>query len=209
MNRKTIIGLTGNIATGKSAIMQLAAEQGATTIDADKVGHHVLRMEAVKQRIRTTFGDQIFDAAGEVIRPALGRIVFADPDQLKRLEGITHPAIWSEIARRVTACESNVVVIESIKLLEGPMKQLCDQIWVTTCSAETQIARLLEFRGMDEADARQRVAAQSAQAEKIAQADVVFDTNGTMEQTIMQFEEAYANLQNHIAANRRFEPSGY
>ncbi len=185
--KKIIIGLTGNIATGKSTIMQLAAEKGATTIDADKVGHGVLRMETVKQQIRTTFGDAVFDANGDVIRPALGRIVFADPEALKQLEAITHPAIWSDIARRVRESDSTVVVIESIKLLEGPMKQVCERIWVTTCSAETQIARLLEFRNMDAADARQRVTAQAPQAAKIAQADAVFDTNGTMEETIAQF----------------------
>ncbi len=182
-----IIGLTGNIATGKSTIMQLAAENGATTIDADKVGHAVLRMDSVKLQIRQTWGDEILDADGEVIRSALGRIVFGDAAELNKLEAITHPAIWSEIARRVTESESDVIVIESIKLLEGPMKRACDRIWVTTCSAETQIKRLLEFRNMDEADARQRVAAQSSQAEKIAQADAVFDTNGTMDETILQF----------------------
>lgn len=195
MNHKTIIGLTGNIATGKSTIMQLAAGRGATTIDADKVGHGVLRMETVKQQIRTTFGDAVLDEEGQVIRPALGRIVFADPEELKKLEGITHPAIWSDIGRQVLESESDVVVIESIKLLEGPMKRVCDRIWVTACSAETQIARLLEFRGMSEADARQRVFAQSPQSEKIAQADAVFDTNGTMEETIAQFNAEWTIIQ--------------
>ena len=192
--KKMIIGLTGNIATGKSTIMQMAAERGATIIDADKVGHSILQNEQVKQTLRDTFGDTIFDIDGEVIRPALGKIVFGDSAKLKQLEGITHPAIRQEIGQRIADATSSVVIVEAIKLLEGPLKEHAQQIWVTACEPETQVARLIEFRGMNNADARQRVNAQSPQSAKIEQADVVFDTNGTLADTKRQFLEIWSKV---------------
>jgi dephospho-CoA kinase len=85
-------------------------------------------------------------------------------------------------------------MVEAIKLLEGPLRQLCDSIWVTTCAAQTQIARLIAYRQLSAAEAEQRVAAQSAQALKIAQADVVIDTNGTFAETAAQFEQAWQRV---------------
>lgn len=192
--QKTIIGLTGNIATGKSTIMAMAAERGATIIDADKVGHGILSNARVKQTLRDTFGDTIFDENNVVIRPALGKIVFSDPAKLKQLEEITHPAIRQEIGQRIADATSTIVIVEAIKLLEGPLKDHANSIWVTTCSAETQIDRLIQFRNMSDADARQRVRAQSAQSAKVAQADVVFDTNGSLADTEHQFKLAWEKV---------------
>ena len=194
MKHKLVVGLTGNIATGKSAVMALAAELGAETIDADKVAHGILRSVVVKHDIRLLFGDGVFDSSGEVDRPALGKVVFSDPAKLRALEDITHPAVRREIGRKIADSQAKVVVVEAIKLLEGPLKDHCDQVWVTACSAETQIQRLMTYRESTEADARQRVNAQSPQADKIALADVVIDTNGSMEQTVQQFSEAWKRL---------------
>jgi dephospho-CoA kinase len=124
----------------------------------------------------------------------LGRIVFADPTQLRRLEGLLHPAARAEIARRVAAAEAPVVMIEAIKLLEGPLAALCDQVWVTACARETQMARLRVCRGMDEATAAARIDAQSPQAEKIARADVVIHTDGPMADTQAQFAAAWLRV---------------
>lgn len=191
---KTIIGLTGNIATGKSTIMKMAAARGATIIDADKVGHGILHNAAVKVAVRDAFGDSIFDEHGNVLRPALGKIVFSDSAKLKQLEAITHPAIREAISDQIANAQSSVVVVEAIKLLEGPLKDHAHQIWVTACDPDTQVARLVEFRDMSAADARQRVNAQSAQSAKIAQADVVFDTNGSLAETEAQFEKAWETV---------------
>ncbi|MGB1249831.1 MAG: dephospho-CoA kinase [Candidatus Promineifilaceae bacterium] len=198
---KTVIGLTGNIATGKSTVMRLAAENGATTIDADKIGHGILQNEQVKQTLRETFGDTIFDENNEVIRPALGRIVFSDPAKLQQLEAITHPAIRDEIGERIANATSEVVIVEAIKLLEGPLKNHANYIWVTVCNPESQVARLIQYRGMSEADARQRVTAQSPQFDKIEQADVVFETNGSMEETVQQFQSEWAALLGESTGN--------
>ena len=194
MKRKVVVGLTGNIATGKSAVMAMAAENGAETIDADKVAHSILRSVVVKHDIRLLFGDGVFDKDGEVNRPVLGKIVFSDPAKMRALEGITHPAVRREIGRKIADSEAQIVLVEAIKLLEGPLKDHCDQIWVTACSAETQIDRLMTYRNSTEEDARQRVNAQSPQAGKIAQADIVIDTDGTLEETVEQFNMAWDNL---------------
>jgi dephospho-CoA kinase len=195
MSRPVIIGLTGNIATGKSAVMKLAAERGALVIDADRVVHDLMDGdEAIQEAVAAAFGPEARLPDGRINRAALGRIVFGNPEELRRLEGITHPAVRAEIARRIAATESATIMIEAIKLLEGPLAAACDQVWVTACRRETQLERLRVCRGMDEATAIARVDAQAPQAEKIARANVVIDTDGTMDETRAQFEAAWARL---------------
>lgn len=195
MNPKRIVGLTGNIATGKSVILHLAAERGALTIDADREVHAILATDdAVQQAIRAAFGAEVFTPEGSIHRPALGQRVFADPSQLQILESIVHPVVRRRILEQVRASTATIIFIEAIKLLEGPLKDACNQIWVTTCAPHIQIERLVHGRGLDAAAARQRVLAQSPQADKIALADVVIDTNGTMSDTVAQFEKAWREL---------------
>jgi dephospho-CoA kinase len=195
MSRRAIIGLTGNIATGKSAVMHLAAERGALTIDADRVVHELLEGdEMIRAEIVAAFGPEVRLEDGRIDRAALGASVFGDAAKLGRLESILHPAVRVEIARRVAAAENEVIVIEAIKLLEGPLAAVCDQVWVTACARATQLERLRVCRGLDEATAMARVDAQSPQEEKIARADVVFRTDGPMAETRAQFEAAWAGL---------------
>lgn len=195
MARRIIIGLTGNIATGKSAVMRLAAEQGALTIDADKVVHELLDGDdAIQAAVAEAFGPEVRRADGRIDRPAVGRIVFNDPAALARLEAILHPATRLAIARRIQETEAQVVMLEAIKLLEGPLKEAVDQVWVADCPPETQLQRLLVCRGMDETEARGRIAAQAPQADKVAQADVVIDTSGLMTDTEAQFADAWQAL---------------
>jgi len=194
MSRR-IIGLTGNIATGKSAVMRFAAERGALTIDADRVVHELLDGDAaIQEAVAAAFGPGVRRAGGRIDRAALGRLVFDDPAQLRRLEGILHPAVRAAIARRVAGSEAAVVVIEAIKLLEGPLVALCDQVWVTTCARETQLERLRVCRGMDAADAVARVDAQNSQEEKVARADVVIHTGGLLRETEAQVARAWEEL---------------
>ena len=191
---KVILGLTGNIATGKSAVMRLAAAQGALTIDADKVVHEVLAQDpAVKDAIRARFGDSVFHN-GEVNRPALGAIVFGNPDALQALEQIIHPAVYRHVRQMIAGAPQRVIMIEAIKLLEGKLRPLCRQIWVTDCTRACQLERLKVCRGMEETAALARMDAQAPQLEKVAQADVVIDTNGLMRETEAQFRTAWAEL---------------
>jgi dephospho-CoA kinase len=192
---KTIVGLTGNIATGKSAVMRLAAERGAFTLDADRLVHEIMDTDKnIQEAIADVFGPEIRKADGRINRAVLGAIVFSNAEALRHLERIVHPAVRNEIARQVDESEARVVFIEAIKLLEGGLARECDQVWVTRCPQYYQIERLIVCRGMDWETASVRINAQSPQEDKVARADVVIDTDGTLADTLSQFELAWERL---------------
>lgn len=195
---KTVIGLTGNIGVGKSTVMALLAGLGAAGIDADKVAHQVMEPgQPAYQQIVARFGPPIAPEGGPVDRLRLGQIVFTDPAALADLEAIVHPAVFAVIQRRVAEAAAPVVVIEAIKLLEaGLSRQLCQQVWVVTAPREQQIQRLMQTRGLSEAEAALRIDAQPPQADKIAQADVVIDNSGSLEDVRVQVERAWQGLRN-------------
>jgi dephospho-CoA kinase len=190
-----IVGLTGNISTGKSTVARMLAELGAETIDADKVAHEVMRAGTpVHAAIVEAFGREVLAPDGQINRERLGKIVFAGPAALARLEAVVHPATLEAVARRIAATESDVVVVEAIKLIEAGMADAYDSLWVTTCRPEQQVERIVATRGLSRVEAMQRVRAQPSQAEKIARADVVIDTSGTLAQTRQQVQEAWRHL---------------
>ena len=192
---KIVVGLTGNIATGKSSVMRMAAEQGALTLDADKIVHEIMDGDpSVQAAIAVAFGAEVRKADGRIDRPALAAIVFSDPTALRDLEMMLHPAVRTEIIQRVNESQAQVVFIEAIKLLEGPLVDDCNVVWVTACAPVRQLERLMICRGMDEETAALRVNAQPPQAEKVARADVVIHTDGTMAETRLQFEAAWESL---------------
>lgn len=192
---KIVIGLTGNIATGKSAVMRLAADRGALTIDADKIVHEILnRDQAVQVAIVERFGSAVLLEDGRIDRPALGKIVFNNAQALAHLEQIVHPRVTSRIKRLIQESTASVVLIEAIKLLEGSLWTLCQEIWVTDCSYDTQLQRLQVCRGMEKSAAEARIKAQSPAQEKIARADVVINTDGLMGDTERQFAAAWSRL---------------
>ncbi len=193
--RPLMIGLTGNIATGKSTVAGMLAKLGAETIDADKVAHEVMRVGTpVHAAIVETFGAEALAPDGGIDRERLGEIVFADPAALARLEAIVHPATIEAISRRVAASPAEVIVVEAIKLIEAGMAEGCDSVWVTACRTEQQIARLMKTRDLSRIEAEQRVRAQPPQEVKIARADVVIDTSCTLAQTREQAQAAWERL---------------
>lgn len=182
-----VIGLTGNIGCGKSAVAAMLRRLGADFVDADLVVHELLGpATAVTARVARRFGDAILRADGGVDRPALAGIVFSDPRALRDLERITHPAVRREVDRRLAASRAEVMVIEAIKLLEGELYLRCDEVWVVTCPEERQIERLIDSRGMLRDDAVRRIQSQPPQSEKVARADVVIDNGGSLEETWRQ-----------------------
>ncbi len=169
-----IIGLTGNIGVGKSAALDVLRKLGAQTIDADKVAHSVMMPGGrAYDAVVEAFGPTILLSDGAINRRQLANIVFAYPEKLAQLEAIVHPAVEEAVQAEIEAADAPVVVIEAIKLLEGELKSICDEIWVVTAPEEVQIARLMEDRGMTEQEARRRMRSQSPQDWKAAQADVV------------------------------------
>jgi dephospho-CoA kinase len=191
-----LIGLTGNIATGKSTVAKMLEDLGATVIDADALVHELQRKGTpVYDDIVAAFGPGILDRAGAIDRKALGAIVFGDPVQLRRLESIVHPAVLIESARRITAAATPVAVYEAIKLIEAGRAEMCDALWVVTARSDVQLQRLMRDRHLSEAEARQRIEAQPPQSEKIRRATVVIDNSGSLEETQQQVAAAFRAIE--------------
>lgn len=191
-----LIGLTGNIGCGKSTVSEMLVEQGAVVNDADQVTRQVmLPFQPAYHAIVEAFGTTILaEPDGPIDRRALGRIVFADPAALQRLEAIVHPATrrtneaWlAEHDKQAQAANTRrIAVIDAIKLIESGYPAICDAVWVVVCDEREQVRRLVESRGMTSEDARQRIAAQPPQHEKTAVADVIIDNSGTLAATQVQ-----------------------
>ncbi|MCP5100035.1 MAG: dephospho-CoA kinase [Chloroflexi bacterium] len=195
LNGKLIIGLTGNIATGKSAVMRLAIEQDALTLDADKIVHEIMDNDAQMQAaLAVAFGGDIRKGNGRIDRRKLGEIVFKDPAALQDLEAMLHPEVHRQLAQRIQNSDAKIIMIEAIKLLEGNLIDICHKVWVTRCAPQRQLERLRICRGLDTKEATTRIKAQPPQAEKVAVADVVIDTNGYMRDTETQFRMAWRRL---------------
>jgi dephospho-CoA kinase len=193
---KYLIGLTGNIATGKSTVAKMLEDLGATVINADALVHELQRPGTpVFDDIVAAFGPGILDREGEIDRKALGSIVFADPEKLRALESIVHPAVLIESARRIMEAPSPIVVYEAIKLIEAGRAEMCHALWVVIARSEVQLQRLMSDRHMSEAEARQRIEAQPPQSEKIKRATVVIDNSGWREDTWLQVEVAYRTIE--------------
>ena len=193
--QRIVIGLTGNIGTGKSTVAAMLAELGAEVIDADKVAHEMMRAGTpVHAAVVEAFGPEVLSPDGEIDRRLLGPLVFADPAALARLEAITHPATIEAISRRISATSAKVVAVEAIKLFEAGMADAYDSVWVTTCRPRQQTQRVVAERGLSRAEAEQRVWAQPPQEDKVARADVVIDNSGSLSQTQKQVEAAWKQL---------------
>ena len=194
--RPLVIGITGNIAAGKSTVMRLLADRGATTIDMDLVTRDALRSHGAGfGPVVERFGRGILDDAGEIDRARLGRMVFGDPENLRDLEQILHPIVGRIGRTLVEAADTDVVVIEAIKMLEGGRsRELCDQIWVVASDEAVQLERLRASRGMSEQDGRQRLASQSSQEWKIQQADRVIFNTGSIQDLERQVDELWLSV---------------
>jgi dephospho-CoA kinase len=184
---KYVIGLTGNIATGKSVVRKMLEHLGAYGIDADALGHRAMMKGAPGyQAVIDTFGKWILDDDGQVDRSKLGSLVFADPDAMEALESILHPFVLQAIDLLVDRVKQDVIVIEAIKLLEVELNTYCDAVWVADAPPKVRVERLVQRRGMSLNKARQRVEAQTPQEEKLQAADVVIRNEGSFEETWKQ-----------------------
>jgi dephospho-CoA kinase len=189
---KYVIGLTGNIATGKSVVRKMLEHLGAYGIDADALSHRAMAQGAPGyQPILDTFGRWILAPDGQIDRARLGRVVFSDPQALQRLEAILHPLVRQAVDILIRRSKQTVIVLEAIKLLESPLRQNCDSIIVTCAPQAVQLARLMQKRGMSEESARQRISAQPAQEAKIAAANFVVYNEGSFEDTWRQVNLAW------------------
>jgi dephospho-CoA kinase len=194
-----LIGLTGGIASGKSTIARRLAEHGAVHIDADQLSREAVEpgtpaLAAIVER----FGSIILNPDGGLDRAALGAIVFSDPDALTALNAIVHPAVHDLSAQRIVdagrADPAAVVVYDIPLLIESQNQYPFDLIVVAHASGPTRMTRLIETRGMPQAEAARRIGAQASDDERLAVADVVIDTEGTLEWTLTQADRLWERV---------------
>jgi len=189
---KYVIGLTGNIATGKSVVRKMLEHLGAYGIDADALSHRAITKGAPGYKpVVDAFGRWILGADEQIDRDRLGKLVFSTPEAMATLEDIIHPFVRDAIDMLARRASQKVIVIEAIKLLEGDIRSYCDSIWVTNVSEDIQMMRLIQKRNMNSDDAWERIHAQSAQEIKLKAADVVIQNEGAFEDTWKQVAAAW------------------
>ncbi len=189
---KYVIGLTGNIGTGKTVVRRMLEHLGAYTIDADALSHRAIAKGAPGyQPVVEQFGKWILDKDGEIDRSKLGGLVFRNAEAMTELEGIIHPLVRKAVdvlARRAT---QPVVVIEAIKLLEGELRKNCDSIWVTYAPQVVQVERLMRKRNLSREEALQRINSQAPQTGKIEAANIVIRNLGSYDDLWKQVTQAW------------------
>ncbi|MFJ4502383.1 dephospho-CoA kinase [Streptomyces sp. NPDC088864] len=190
------VGLTGGIGAGKSEVSRLLVGHGAVLIDADRIAREVVEpgtpgLAAVVQE----FGTGILAPDGTLDRPALGAVVFADPDRLAALNAIVHPLVRDRSAELEQAAGPDSVVVHDVPLLtENGLAPLYDLVVVVDAAPETQLDRLVRLRGMTEKDARARMAAQATREQRRAIADLVIDNDGPVEELADRVRAVWAEL---------------
>ena len=178
------IGLTGGIGSGKTVVANLLAQQGAAIIDADRLGHEAYAPHTEAWRaVVAAFGDGILTPDGAIDRRRLGAIVFADPDQLARLNGIMHPLMARMVAQRkaeLQAAGAAVAVVEAAVLFEAGWDALVDEVWTTHTPPDIVVERLRERSGLDETEARKRINSQMPAEERIRRSHAVVDNSADL-----------------------------
>lgn len=189
---KYVIGLTGNIATGKSVVRRMLEHLGAYGIDADALAHRAISRDAPGYKpVLEMFGRWILAPDGQIDRGRMGRVVFSDPQALAVLEGIVHPLVNQAVNMIVQRASQPVVVIEAIKLIESGLAKDCDSLWVSYAPPKVQMARLILNRKMNETEASQRITTQAPQEKKVSAANVVIKNIGSYEDTWRQVTGAW------------------
>jgi dephospho-CoA kinase len=190
------VGLTGGVASGKSTVTAILDELGAVVVDADVLAREVVAKGTDGlQEVVEAFGPDVLTDEGELNRPAMGSIVFADAEKRRILEGIIHPRVRSRGAEIEAAASPDDVVVHDIPLLaETGQAAGFDAVIVVDVPTEVQVERMLELRGMTREDAEARVAAQASREQRLAIATHVVENTGTVEDLRRRVTEVYRQL---------------
>ena len=203
-----LVGLTGGIGSGKSTISSLLEGKGAIIIDADAIVREVqLPGSAVLAELAAKFGPGVLAADGSLDRQAVANIVFTDPDALKALNAIVHPAVGKEMNRRMIEQRTtdHVVILDIPLLTENPREGLQGKI-VVDVPVEVQVERLVQYLGFDEADARARISRQATREQRLATADFVVDNSGDLAALQPQIEKLWQWLKSLPQLPADYEP---
>jgi dephospho-CoA kinase len=203
-----LVGLTGGIGSGKSTISSLLEGKGAIIIDADAIVREVqLPGSAVLAELAAKFGPGVLAVDGSLDRQAVANIVFTDPDALKALNAIVHPAVGKEMNRRMIEQRTtdHVVILDIPLLTENPREGLQGKI-VVDVPVEVQVERLVQYRGFDEADARARISRQATREQRLATADFVVDNSGDLADLQPQMDKLWLWLNSLPQLPADYEP---
>jgi dephospho-CoA kinase len=192
-----IIGLTGNIACGKTSIGHMLLALGAERyIDADAVVHSLYECgQPIAVQVAEAFGPGVIAPDGSVDRQALGAIVFHDSTAMRRLEAIVHPAVGAALAKELAlVSDTGIAIIDAVKLLEGSSGAFCQSKWMVICSEEQERARLISRNALSQEEARARIHAQPSVEKRLSLVDEVIDNSGALEETRSQVVAAFARF---------------
>src|SRR5258706_69429 len=198
-----IIGITGNIACGKTAVGHMLLEMGAERyIDADALVHQLyLKGQPIAVKVAEAFGSDVVAADGSIDRKALGAIVFQDVEAMRRLEAIVHPAVGRALLKELASVSpSGIAIIDAVKLLEGGSGALCQSKWIVICNEEQELARLMARNQLSEEESRARIRAQPPVASRLPLVDEVIDNSGSLEDTRRQVACAFERFSSRFPA---------
>jgi dephospho-CoA kinase len=206
------VGLTGNIAAGKSTVAEVWRSLGATVIDADELARRAVDPGTpAHAAIAAEWGAEVMDAGGVLDRAALRRIVFSDPGARERLEQIVHPAVAGlreELYREAEARGEPVIVADIPLLFEVGLVDEFDVVVLVDAPEETRLARLVGDRGLDPSEAQKMIASQMSSALKRARADYVIENEGTLGEVRRRARDVWQELERRAGwSPRRCRPS--
>ncbi|WPJ92867.1 dephospho-CoA kinase [Corynebacterium sp. UMB2355A] len=201
------IGLTGGIGSGKSSVAALLRERGFVVVDADRIARDVLQpgSDALKE-VAAAFGDDLVDASGVLNRKLLAQRAFVSEEQTQKLNSITHPAIRKESSRQFDAAEAEgarVAVYDMPLLVELGLHRQMDFTVVVDVNEEERVRRLVQLRGLSEADARSRIARQIDDDDRLAAADYVIDNNGPLSELAPQVDALVDYVERELLQHQR------
>lgn len=193
-----VLGLTGNIGCGKSSLSNIFKDNNIDVIDADIISRHIFEDESLLQVVFNTFGENIKNDDGTLNRKALGRIVFSDEKQLKKLNSLTHPKIKEKIKEDINKLSNKeIVVIDGALLIEGKFLDLVDKLIVITCEKSQQIARIINRDRCSIDEAMSKINSQMQQEDKIKYANYIIDNSSS----ITKLQNEADKLINYIKEN--------
>ena len=204
-----VIGVTGNFGTGKTTVCQMLADLGAAVVNADELGHQVLvSNKQIRNRLAEAFGPSILTKGNVIDRKKLADVAFKNSDSQAKLNRIMHPMIYELVEKEISQLMQSgytIVTLEAALLIEANWNKLVDQIWVTTASQDTIVARLKSQRGFTESEINSRLSRQLPAQEYVKHADVVINTDCSRKELKQKITELWHNLdiQNQVTNSKQ------